>query len=119
PLEITDDPYLLARLTRGSTGKADHFLEYSPFEFKSFKNVGEPLSKILEPLKQDLNGLRAYMISRRAVELEARGIKTGVPLEAAQETVAQGKPYAGAFKQLDGYQTHTLEYLRDSGILSE
>lgn len=119
PLEVTDDPYLLARLTRGSTGKADHFLEHSPFEFDTLKNVGEPLTKILEPMKEDLDGLRAYAVSKRAIELEARGVKTGVPLEAAQETVAQGKQYEGAFQKLKDYQTHTLEYLRDSGILSD
>ena len=63
--------------------------------------------------------MRAYAVSKRALELEARGIKTGVPLEAAQETVAQGKQYQGTFEQLKTYQTHTLEYLRDSGILSD
>jgi len=119
PLEVQDDPYQLARLTRGATGKADHFLEYSPFEFDSFKNVGKPLSKILDPIKDDLDGLRAYAVSKRALELEARGIKTGVPLEAAQETVKAGGRFEQSFQDLKDYQTHTLEYLRDSGILSQ
>lgn len=120
PLEVKDDPYFLARLTRGSTGKADHFLEYSPFEFDSLKNVGKPLTKILEPVRDDLDGLRAYAVSKRALELDARGIETGVPLEAAQQTVKEGaKVFEPIFKELQDYQTHTLEYLRDSGILSE
>jgi Large polyvalent protein associated domain 38 len=119
PLEVPDDPYQLARLTRGSTGKADHFLEYSPFDFKTFENVGKPLSKILEPIKDDLDGLRAYAVSKRALELESRGIKTGVPLEAAQEVVNAGGRFEQSFADLKDYQTHTLEYLRDSGILSQ
>lgn len=119
PLEVADDPYQLARLTRGSTGKADHFLEFSPFKFDTFENVGKPLTKILEPHREDLDGLRAYAVSKRALELEARGVKTGVPLEAAQTTVAQGRKYEKAFNDLKDYQTHTLEYLRDSGILGK
>jgi len=119
PLRAADDPYQLARLTRGSTGKADHFLEFSPFKFDTLENVGKPLTKILEPYREDLDGLRAYAVSKRALELEARGIKTGVPLEAAQTTVAKGGKYAKAFQELKEYQTHTLEYLRDSGILSK
>lgn len=119
PLEVADDPYQLARLTRGSIGKADHFLEFSPFKFDSLENVGKPLTEILEPHKEDLDGLRAYAVSKRALELEARGVKTGVPLEAAQTTVAKGRKYESAFQDLKDYQTHTLEYLRDSGILGK
>ena|GEM_PF-1693636 len=120
PLEVKNDPYQLARLTRGAMGKADHFLEYSPFKFDSFKNVGVPLTKILEPVKDDLDGLRAYAISKRALELEARGIKTGVPLDSAREVAASGAAkYQKTFDQIREFQNHTLTYLRDSGILSQ
>lgn len=119
PLNVKDDPYQLARLTRGATGKADHFLEFSPVKFETLENVGKPLSKILEPVKDDLDGLRAYAVSKRALELNERGIETGVPLEAAQKTVADGaEAFEPAFRELQQYQKYTLQYLRDSGILS-
>src|SRR6185503_15028828 len=90
------------------------------FKFDSFKNVGVPLTKILEPVKDDLDGLRAYAISKRALELEARGIKTGVPLDSAREVAASGAAkYQKTFDQIREFQNHTLTYLRDSGILSQ
>lgn len=121
PLEVKDDPYQLARLTRGSTGKADTFLEFGPRNFDTLQPVqgAKALTKILEPVREDLDGLRAYAVAKRSLELNARGIETGVPLEAAKQTVAEGKSFEPVFRDLKQYQTHTLQYLRDSGLLSE
>jgi hypothetical protein len=121
PMSIKNDPYSLARLYRGSYGKADQFLELSPFEFESLKNTGsKPLKKILEPIKDDLDAFRAYAVAARAAELAERGIETGVPLEEAKATVANGKGrYGKAFQELVNFQNDTLKYLKDSGILSD
>lgn len=118
-LPVKSDPYALARLTRGVFGKADMFLEQSPFEFDSLKNVGRPFKKIMEPVKQDLMGFREFAVASRTLELEARGVKTGVDLAAAQKTVSDGSTkYQKTFHELVEYQNHTLNYLKDSGILS-
>lgn len=121
PLPVKDDPYALARLTRGSFGKADQFLEYSPFKFESLENTGsKPLKQILEPFKEDLDGFRAYAVASRTVELSERGIETGVPVEDAKFVVKNGKgKFDKGFRDLVKYQNDTLQYLKDSGVLSD
>jgi len=118
-LGTAEDPYRLARLTRGAFGRATQFLEYSPFEFKTLKNVGKSLKDVLDPVKDDLDGLRAYAVSRRSIELAARDIVTGVPLEEARAVVEQGQKYEAVLKDLQEYQDHVLAYMKDSGIFTE
>lgn len=120
-LPTSKNPYELARLTRGAYGKADQFLELAPFKFDTLENTGaKPLKKILEPFKDDLEGFRSYAVSARALELQARGIEPGVKIESATEVVSKGKAkYEKAFNDLVEYQNSTLDYLRDSGILSK
>ncbi len=118
-LTTAQDPFKLARLTRGSYGRAEQFLEYSPFKFKTYENVGKSLKAIIEPVKDDLDGLRAYAVARRAIELAGRQIETGVPLEAARQVVAEGEKYARVLQDLQEYQNHLVDYLKDAGILSE
>lgn len=119
-LPTADDPYALARLTRGAYGKADQFLTHSPYEFKTYKNVGKPLKDILAPFKEDLDGVRIYAVAKRAQELEARGIKSGFDLKDADKVVDEaGGKYAGVVKDLNDYQDHLTRYLRDAGVLSK
>ncbi len=119
-LAVGDDPYKLARLNRGVNGKAEHFLEYSPFKFGTFENVGKSLKEILEPVKDNLDDFRAYAVAKRSLELGERGITTGVPKEAAEKTVAEmADRMEPIFRQTVEFQDHVLNYLRDAGVLSE
>lgn len=120
-LSVKEDPYSLARLSRGAYGKADQFLELSPFKFETLENTGsKPLKKILEPFKEDLQGFRNYAVSRRVLELSGRGVETGVDVGAAKIAARDGKVrYEKAFQELVQYQNDTLAYLKDSGIISE
>jgi len=114
------NPYVLARLTRGAYGKADQFISQSPFNFTTLKSKGKSLSQVLEPVKENIEGFRAFAIASRTIELEARGVKTGVPLKEAKATVKEGgKQFKKSFRDLVDYQNSTLEYLRDSGIISQ
>jgi hypothetical protein len=118
-LSTAESPYQLARLVRGSAGKATQFLDYGAFDWSTYKNTGPGLKQILEPHKNDLDGFRAYAVAKRAVELDGRGIETGVPLDAAKATVAAGGKYGKAFDALQDYQTSLVKYLRDSGVISK
>jgi hypothetical protein len=118
-LGTAEDPYKLARLTRGAFGRATQFLEHSPFEFKTLQNVGKSLKDVLAPVKDDLDGLRAYAVSRRSIELAERDIVTGVPLEEARAVVEQGQKYEAVLKDLQEYQDHVLAYMKDSGIFND
>ncbi len=119
-LAVADDPYKLARLNRGVNGKAEHFLEFSPFKFKTFENVGKSLKDILAPVNDQLDDVRAYAVAKRSLELRSRGIATGVDDKAAQATVAELEDkMEPVFRELVEYQDHVLNYLKDAGIISE
>jgi hypothetical protein len=119
-LPDSQNPYILARLTRGVYGKADHFLKHSPFDFKTLENKGKSLQSILDPLKDDLDGVRAFAVAKRAQELEARGIQSGFKLEDADAVVKNGEAkYGKTVAELHEYQDSLTRYLKDSGILSE
>lgn len=123
-LPNADNPYVLARLTRGSFGKADQFLTQSPYEFKTYKNVGKSLKDIIEPWKDNLDELRAFAVAKRAQELESRGIKSGFDITDANKVVNEAgdnmRPaLEQAVKDLTDYQDNLTKYLRDSGVLSK
>src|SRR5262245_34247240 len=121
PLKALDgDAYQMARLTRGHFGKSEFFLEHGTFDFETLKNTGKPLREILEPVRGDLNGLRAYLASKRTIDIEASGRTSGFDLEAAKQVVAEGgKKYEAIAGELVTYQNNLLKYLKDSGMLSE
>ena len=121
PLKAVDeDAYQLARLTRGQFGKAEHFIEHGTFEFDTYKTNGKPLKEIIEPVAKDLDGFRAYLASKRALEIEATGRKSGMDVEAATQVAAEGgAKFAKAAQELVDYQNKTLKYLKDSGVLSD
>lgn len=124
PLKAADGgplgAYELARLTRGQFGKAEHFIEHGTFDFNSYKTNGKPLAQILEPVGKDLDGFRAYLASKRAIEIEASGRKSGMDVEAATRVAAEGEgKYGKAATEIVEYQNKLLTYLKDSGVLSD
>src|SRR6185369_12964742 len=76
---------------------------------------------------KDMNGLREYAVSRRALELEARQIKpfgddpNAAKLMAdAKQVIAKGAAkYEPIFKELNTYQASLLKYMKDAGILTD
>lgn len=118
-LEAVDNAYRKARLHVGVTGKASHFLEYAPFLMRDLQPVGRSLKAILEPVKDDLQPLRAYLWSKRTIELEPQGKRTGISLEDARTVVRENPHLEPIAQELFQYQEHVLAYLRDSGIISE
>lgn len=119
-LEAAKDPYKLARLMKGWTGKAEAFLKNRPFEFDTYRDIpgSKSLKDILAPVKDDLDTFRAYIVSKRALELAGRDIETGILKEDAEAVVKQydGK-YKKVFEDLKQFQDHSLNYLRQSGLI--
>jgi hypothetical protein len=115
-----EDPYILARLTRGSVGKATSFLETGPLNFKTLQPVGPGLKQILQPIMGTgrMEALRAFLVSRRAIELDKRGIKTPFDTKDAKAVVEQAEPLIrDAAQAIDGYQLNVMKYLEDSGLI--
>ncbi len=122
PVKTADDPYQLARLYAGVSGKAERWLNHSTFDFNTYGETGKSLRQILEPVTdaKSLSELRSYGTALRAIELEGRGIATGVPLEAARASVeANQARYQPVMNELVAYQNKLAAYLRDSGVLSK
>lgn len=114
------DSYKLLRNLAGNYGRAQHFVEQGTFDFGSYKNTGKSLKAILEPVKDDVNGFRAYAVARRALELDARQIKTGLDINAAKQVITAGAgKFEPVFKELNVYQDSLLKYLKDAGILTD
>lgn len=119
-LPTSRNPYSLERLTRGTMGKATRFLKYGAFDFTTYKDVTKGYEQILEPVKKDLDGFRAYMVAKRAIEKEGQGVTTGVPLEEARQVVREGTAkYEQVFRGRVEYRNALLDYLQGSGILNK
>lgn len=99
--DVADSPYKLFRLTRGSQGRADHFLEYGTFDAKTYKNNGEGLRSILRPLEEVDGGfdrLRTYAVARRTEELNALSAERSVQFNAAKGEANRARENAAAMQ---------------------
>lgn len=112
------NPYILARLARGTHGMAEHWIEKKTFAFADRHITGKGLREIIEPVKTHLDGLRSFLLAKRALELYERGIETGIPYGEALVTVRDGQAFYGPIQQeIVDYQDRLLHYLVDAGIL--
>ena len=124
-LSVTEDAARLAQLNIGVTARADHFLEFSPLDFKTLDRVGRPLKEIFAPIAKDpakLDQWRAYAMAKASLELAARDkpIETGIDPVAARETVRLLRnDMEPIWAEAREYQNHTLAYLRDSGVINK
>lgn len=118
-LGAAENPYRLARLTRGAPAKADMMLTRGTFDWNTYQTNGAALKDIVKPVADDLDGLRAYVASKRAVELEGRSIEPGIDIAAARKVISAGRAKYGPIqKELVAYQDRVVTYLRDSGVIS-
>lgn len=120
PVDELDNFYLQARNFAAVNAKADVFLQFGTRDFNNpAKVTGAPLQEVLARAEGRLDELRAYAVASRALELEGRGIETGVPLAEAKATVQKlGADMEPVFRDLVDYQERVLTYLRDSGNIS-
>lgn len=120
-LPVGADPEKLMREARAYAGMAEVAINKGPRDFETQEPTGTPgLKQILAPFKGDLDGFKTYAIASRALELEGRGVETGIPLDQAKTYVdaTKGK-YEEGFQHLVDFQNDHLAYLRDSGVISD
>ena len=114
------DPYKQARFVPAASAKAQLFLDYEVRQYGTTNVVSRGLKDILDPVKADLREFKAYIASKRALELSKREIDPGVDAVAAKTTVdALGGKYEPVFRELVGFQDAVTQYLRDSGVISK
>ena len=132
-LSTEENPYLLARLLRGVTGKANVFIEngtYGKTFWKMEKGravpnfTGESLENILQEVRkpEQWQDFSAYLVARRSVRLAGRSIKTGITKEdasaAIKELEAKNKNFPDLAQRLYKYQDSLLVYANEMGLLS-
>lgn len=118
-LATEKDPYKLAWLARGWTGKAETLLHHGVLDAKG-KKIGMSLDEILEPVKHQLDDFRAYAVARHSLEVTAQDKLTGIKDEDAQEVVDNAPElYQEVLGHLVGFQDHLLGMLVKSGIMTQ
>ena len=119
-LPTGENPYDLERLTRGTMGKGTQFIKFGAVKFDTYETVTTGYEQILEPVKKDLDGFRAYIASKRVVEKSAQGIETGFDLETAKAVVQEGTAkYQKIHEERLKYREALLNYLIDSGVVGK
>ncbi len=133
-LSIEENPYIQARLLKGITGKVNTFLEQGTFGKTFWKTVkgkavpnytGESLESILREVREpsDWQDFSTYMVSRRTIELNGRGIETGVSIgdanAAVSELESKHRNFPDLAKRLNKYQDSLLIYANEMGLLSK
>ena len=118
PLAEVNNAYQLARTLVGVTGKATHMLEHGTVSFRTGQVVGKSLREILAPVGARLDEFRAYITSARALELERRGIQTGIDTASARRVVSGlRRDFEPLRQDLLQYQRDVFQYLVDAGIV--
>lgn len=124
-LRPSEDPYVLARLSKGSDGIIDHFFRFGtlPFDFDARVkgSIGKPLQQILQPVSKNIDDFERYMVARRASELLGQGRENLFTREEVQGTLAKydSSAFKQAFDDLQVFQRHVLEWARDGGMLRQ
>lgn len=114
------DPYKSARMAVAWGGKVENFVKDATRDFATLARNGKSLEEIVSPHKDDIPGFKAYLISKRVIELSRRGVETGFDHEAAQEVVASGEAkFEKAAQEFVDYNNRVLKYAKDSGLISE
>ena len=99
-----------------------------PLINRKFAIVGLPEKIGISRSARDLNNRQTiaefanYAVSKRVLEKESQGIKTGFDLKAAKEVVNNKeliKKHDKTAKELTDYNRRLLEYARDKGLLTE
>lgn len=119
-LSLQDNAYFLSRMFPGWTGKAEAFLQNKPFSYSTLRDIDgvKSLKEIVQSVK-NWDEFTAYLTAARALELNARGIETGVDMFAAKATERQlKKKYKALADDLYKYQYALLQYQKDSGLIS-
>ncbi|AZV56086.1 LPD38 domain-containing protein [Clostridium sp. AWRP] len=125
PKSIQSDPFRMAWLFRGWSGKAIGAIKYGVYNYNAngrLIKVSKGLNEILKPIKADyMDNFRKYIIAKRVIEKEGQGIRTGFDLMDAEkvvETYGKNKEFVKAHEELQTYQDAILKRLVDGGLMS-
>ena len=116
------NPYKLAHLLAGWKGKADAWLEYKPYSFKTYKfsETIKSFKEITEPVKNERHKFDTYLVHKRALNIPEE--ESGILRVDAVKIVSDLEKEYPKFKQaaigFKHYQNGLLRYLYDGGIIN-
>lgn len=118
------NPLNLMRAVSDAPAKARAFLTKGAFGFSDLKYDGKPsFYDIINRFKGNddaLAGFEEYLVSKRALEIEASGKTSGMDVDAAQKVVDWGSDkYEESAQNMTDFQNSVLKYVKDSGRLSD
>lgn len=126
---ISSDIHKMAWLFRGWSGKAMGAIKGGVYNYNSegkLVKVSDGLNEILKPIaEKDMDKFRQYIISKRVIEKEGQGIRTGFNLADAETIVNQvekldnNTEFINAHEKLQVYQDAILQRLVDGGLMSK
>jgi hypothetical protein len=119
PIATSADGYVLARLARGSSAKADGFLRHGVRAADGTFLAGS-LEHALAPVKSQPREFASYLVASRVPELRARGMETALSIEEARAILRKFKSpeFDTARQAVYDYQNALLEYARRSKAIS-
>ena len=118
--ELDKNPYIMARMARAAKKIAEVMVNFKGVTPEG-RIEGKSLAEILKPIKSELEDFTAWLVAKRAAELHNRGIKTGFDHADVEITIHElEKPiYLEVQKDLEAYQNNLLDFLVDSGMVSQ
>lgn len=122
PIELkpSKSPYILARLYRGEANKVANYLDNKAFNTR-LEEVGESYKDIFGDLtKDELDEFNMYLMAKRSIDLNMRGIETGIGRKDAEIIVnnLEGKWGERAYR-VYRYINNLMQYAIDAGLISE
>lgn len=122
-LKPSENPYLLARLLRGSYGMADTFIRRGVADYNTRKvSLGTGLEDALKPVAGNIDAFRRYLVAKRAQELHAQGRETGLVPQDVDFVVNKydtDPAFHKAFNDVKQWNDSLLRYAEDSGYVSK
>jgi len=111
------DAYQLAiNYTGGWRGKAEYTMERAQIDYNG-KEMGESLRLVLKDVKNH-EDFSTYLVAKRAVELNNRGLKTGIDMADAKEVVKdlEGN-YGKSAERLHKFLHNELKLAEQAGFI--
>lgn len=119
PLTDEKNPYVKLTSLRKAAATAEHFIKFGTVDFKSMAKNGKGLQEILKPIGDQMQLFENFLVALRTLELESRNVKSGFdPVKAKTIVDAYKADWAPIAKEVVEFQNRSLDYLRDSGLIS-
>jgi len=132
-LSAAENPYIWSRLLKGVGGKSNTFIDTGTFgkQIWRIENgqavpnfTGPGLRQVLAPVDEGLpfELFSAHLVDRRVIELDAKGIVSGIKRADAAKSIVELQRTHPEFdqiaRQVYAYQDRLLQYGQESGLFS-